>query len=270
MSFPWLTVGASIQGSRGHAACQDACRFLDTETYSIGVTADGLGSRKYSHIGARVAVDTVIDHLKELLHNWATLPSDYVEWEKLFDSVCKKIVQAIHETAKNFSLPVDKDNTQEKNAVVTAHDLACTLTIAVMDNDTLAIYLLGDGVVVSEELEDYHLLLEPYGLYEPDDTASITSSKYKEKEIILVRNSHDITSLSLMTDWLTYNSIDIKRKKPITAFYSKIHARANPDKSDQEKIERLINFLNLDLFTEYSDDDKTLVTMHRRTKETSG
>lgn len=264
MSTPWTTVGVSIKGTRDlYSECQDACKFVDTDHYSVVAVADGVGSCFYAEKGAKLSVARAVAEIESVLVN---LDSDsFPNWSLVFDDVINTIRASLLETAHSLSTPPQEWQLKsvDYSDHASIHDLSCTLMIAVMYRDITSLYFIGDGIVVSNSDDSYKLLFEPYGFDNPSKTMDVTHNNYKVHEQIDIISSKEITNLAILTDWWTYRIINPDLSPEIEVFEPIFNLINQDDYSSEEKTEALASFLSTDIVNETTEDDRTLVVMRK-------
>lgn len=145
---PHRIIGASVIGPI-HVTygipCEDA---FDYETFDNGYSAiaiaDGLGSKSKSEIGARVAVEAATRYIKNKLN---ASHSNQIDLESL----------------ARDSVVVSRHALEEKSSRLqcSLRDLACTLIVVVLKEDSVAIAHIGDGAVVMETDEGLGIASKP-------------------------------------------------------------------------------------------------------------
>ncbi len=113
--------------------CQDKTAFIKDDNYTCIALADGAGSRVHSHIGAKIAVDTICDYFK---NNQSIEAFDKKE---LLDLIVKKLM----------------DNS------CSFYELSSTLIFVFISNDEAIIGHLGDGFAFGIFDNDIEVLSYP-------------------------------------------------------------------------------------------------------------
>lgn len=129
-SFKISAIGtAHLENPDG--VCQDYSDVLKLENgYTIAVIADGLGSASKSDIGAKVAVNSVLDYIKSHI---ATKKSDKF-YINLISQAYREAYTSVMNTAKDMRIDFLEFNT--------------TLTAAIYDGKTLYYGQCGDGGII--------------------------------------------------------------------------------------------------------------------------
>lgn len=166
--------------------CQDYGDYRIFNDVIVGAVADGAGSAKYSDIGAKLAVETVIKYLslidgylrkRKLWWQSFWPPLSKKEATNLFKSALKKAIEALEEQAKSKDYLVN--------------DLGCTLLIFVATPQWVAAMQIGDGfIVVRSQESEYQLLFEPDKGEFVNETTFITSSNALDEMQVRVLTGH--------------------------------------------------------------------------------
>ena len=128
----WRAVGGAVQGSshlKSDIPCQDKIYKLEIDGGIIAALADGAGSAKLSHYGAERVTKTICEFIGN-------------NYDRLFSEDDGKLVkQELIEFILNELETVCEEQQCEKK------DLASTLLIVAIKNDTFILAHLGDGVI---------------------------------------------------------------------------------------------------------------------------
>ena len=230
----WKAIARSAIGTshiKQQMPCQDYGDYKMIDDAIVGVVADGAGSAKHSDIGARLAVNTVLeiiseqdistitelrngDRLSEVEkpktpvqeslgtnpkniknHNAAVAVAKSNSKQKLqrfFSNIIKQVKTVLTEQAKKDDYSVD--------------DLACTLLIVIATPDRIAAMQIGDGFITVRYSEK-----EPELLFAPDkgeyinETTFITSTNALQdmKVVVLPEQPEFICAFHRWTrkDW---------------------------------------------------------------------
>jgi hypothetical protein len=154
---------ASVRGAaheRAGAPCQDAYAIAQHASGRIlAAISDGAGSASRSHIGAQAAVQAAVGKAAELLDSAANEESP---WDQQAHAIIAAAGAAVAAAASA--------------AAVEPRELACTLTILVADEDSLALAQVGDGAVVSQAGGDCERVGAPDGSEYLNETCFVTNS----------------------------------------------------------------------------------------------
>ena len=129
-----ITYGFSITG-KSHIArgtgCQDAHKIRKLENgWYIAAAADGVGSAEKSHIGARIAVETVVDFCEECM------PYDYNQIS----------IKSMIRTAYNYALKKIMQEAKTNGEGVELYDT--TLSMVIYDGQRIIYGHSGDGAIL--------------------------------------------------------------------------------------------------------------------------
>jgi hypothetical protein len=241
----------SLQGTSHKASgtvCQDSSHIeILKNGWAVAVIADGLGSAKHSDIGAYLAVNTVVEHIKKFCPN---------KWE------LKKFIPILRQAYKSAWTEIIK------KAAIAGNDTSeydTTLTTAIYNGKQLVFAHVGDGGIVTlSKYGDFAMLTNPQKGNEFNTVSPLRS----EEKWVFGNSKNDVCAFSMFTDgvydvvcpWLL-----AKREQPvyvnyIRPFMDRNLLKAN-DMKDFEKIRKEVRvFLN----SEYNSnitDDKTIATV---------
>lgn len=274
-------IGTSHQKQR--MSCQDYGGYKIINNALIGAVSDGAGSAKYSDIGAKLAVETVletftaqdIDDVTELLG------SDSVsETEKQTKSV--EICNLLSKTEKNSSAsiavaqssPEKKVNQlfiktvkqvvnalseQAENNGYSIDDVACTLLIFIGTPNGIAAMQIGDGFITVRYPDK-----EPKLLFPPDkgeyinETTFVTSANALEAMGVKVQAGQP-EFICASTDGLERLAIRMSDWTPFAPFFQPLEQYLRETDNPEESDEYLMSFLNSERLNARTDDDKTLL-----------
>lgn len=247
----WQAVSCSSAGTYHidrDIPCQDAAKY-ETDSGNqiiIGAVSDGMGSARQSHIGSRLAVDTVISELKSMISCQDQLKNDE-ELRETFLSILRRVQDALKKKAKKEGYSVK--------------DLGCTLLAFVATPNRLAAMQVGDGqIVVRMKGGNYELLFMPDKGKYPNETTPVTSSHaFKVMKFCLLSGCYEF--ICAATDGIENISL-VKTEiwKPFEGFFKPLEEQimlsANTLADKEKEIE---HFLNSEKINNNTDDDKTLL-----------
>ena len=253
----WKAVARSAIGTSHQnqgIGCQDYGNYRILDDVIVGAVADGAGSAKYSDIGSKLAVKTVLKYLgriseylqkrKHCLQNLSQ-PLSEAEAKKLFTGTVKTVIAKLHKQATEGDYSVN--------------DLACTLLVFVATPDWVAAMQIGDGfIVVRSQDSEYQLLFQPDKGEFANETTFITSTNaVKEMQVKVIHEKQEFICAS--TDGLEKVAIRLSDWEPFSPFFKPLeeylHEPVNPE--DEDKY--LMEFLNSERLNSRTDDDKTLL-----------
>ncbi|ABA24845.1 conserved hypothetical protein (plasmid) [Trichormus variabilis ATCC 29413] len=253
----WKAIARSAMGTSHQIqkiSCQDYGCYHIFNDVIVGVVSDGAGSAKYSDIGSKLAVKTVIKCFSEInkfpnkqeeLEKKFSQPLSTPEVEQFFIKVVAQVLQELENHANNENYSIN--------------DLACTLLVFIATPYWLAAMQIGDGfIVVRLQDSDYQLLFEPDKGEFANETTFLTSKDViKEMQIKVISGEQSFISAS--TDGLEKVAIRLRDWQPFTPFFKPLEEylqeTANPESEDHY----LVNFLNSERLNTRTDDDKTLL-----------
>lgn len=247
LESPWYCVGASVRGTSHDEVglpCQDAHRFYQLPNgHLIIAVADGVGSALRSDEGAKIACDVAVDHVSLYLKDTCSLPDDEIE----------EILRSAYQSAFNS---IQQKAEKER---VHIHKYATTLTIAVITNELVVGAMVGDGMMVVEDMQGefscfFSLPKREYA----NQVVSITSDQ-GPKELQIVSRNAPAKTVSLLTDGLLRLSCDLRKNVPHAPFFQKMTSLLYAVPEQSQASNELQVLLNHPSINERTDDDKTLV-----------
>ncbi|MDF1747794.1 MAG: PP2C family serine/threonine-protein phosphatase [Alphaproteobacteria bacterium] len=247
----WMAALDYRQGTAHRAAgipCQDFGRLvqLDEDTV-IAALADGAGSARFSHIGARAAVDCALPWLRERLINnrgsrgrLSTLPA-----ATLFDGLVQTVQAKLTQTAN--------DNRHD------LRDYACTLALVALSPNEVSAAQIGDGLIVARQVQgDYTLLIAPdHGEY-INETSFITDPDAQDHMRISSMQG-PIRFVGAATDGLAGVSIDNRKNSPHAPFFAPMDSFARQSTCPGDVHNGIRDFLASKRLAEKSADDLSLM-----------
>ena len=248
----WKAVARSAIGTshqKQGIVCQDYGHSCILDDVIVGAVADGAGSAKYSDIGSKLAVETVLkcfSDINEFPQKQAfSQPLSQEEAQKVFAKIVNQVITQLQKQAneENYSI----------------NDLACTLLVFVATPDWVAAMQIGDGFIVMRSKEsEYQLLFQPDKGEFANETTFITSKNALEdmqvkvipkKQMFICASSDGLEKVAIrLSDWQPFSPFF----KPLEEY---LHEPVNPE--DEDKY--LMEFLNSERLNSRTDDDKTLL-----------
>jgi tetratricopeptide (TPR) repeat protein len=194
--------------------CQDYGDYGILNNVIVGAVADGAGSAKYSDVGAKLVVESVVNHLlqvaKRIQRQKCThCPSQALSQEraeKLFTKTVSKARATLQQQAD------DKD--------YSITELACTLLVFVATPQWVAAMQIGDGFIVTRAQEDseYQLLFRPDKGEFANETTFVTSANaISEMQVKVLPGKSEFICAS--TDGLEKLAIRILDWTPFPPFF---------------------------------------------------
>jgi hypothetical protein len=239
----WRLLGASARGTshlESGLPCQDAHRetVLPDGTLVIAV-ADGAGSAGRADEGAKCAVAASVSHLTGRLQDAA--PRDPVACAALLDGALQAARSALQTLAAGG--PVD--------------ELACTLLLAVVTQQWLAVLQVGDGAVVYHDTSGAFLpASQGGGEGYVNETTFVTSPSSVSEAHKTVRPAADVRGIAVMSDGIQLLAVHHATHAPHEPFFRALFEFAAQSASTAAE---LAQFLASPRVCERTDDDKTLV-----------
>ncbi|MCG6133218.1 MAG: protein phosphatase 2C domain-containing protein [Nostoc sp. LLA-1] len=234
--------------------CQDYGFYRIYNDLIVGAVADGAGSAKYSDVGSKLAVETVIECFSEInkypdkqeeLEPKFSQPFSKPEAEKLFAKIATRVITELRNKAEieNYSI----------------NDLACTLLIFFATPDWLAAMQIGDGfIVVRPQNSEYQMLFKPDKGEFANETTFITSENaLKEMQVDVLSGEQEFICAS--TDGLEKVAIRLHDGKPFPPFFKPFEEYLQETPNPEEEHQYLIDFLTSERLNVRTDDDKTFL-----------
>ena len=234
--------------------CQDYGDYrIFSDVIIVGAVADGAGSAKYSDVGSKLVVETVLKCFSDIneypqkqeeLEQSFSQPLSKEEAEKLFAKIVKIAITKLYEQAakENYSV----------------NDLACTLLVFVATPDWVVAMQIGDGfIVVRSQNSEYQLLFQPDKGEFINETTFITSTNaVKDMRVKVISEKQEFICAS--TDGLEKVAIRLSDWKPFPPFFKPFEEYLH-DTVNLEEDKYLTEFLNSERLNSRTDDDKTLL-----------
>jgi hypothetical protein len=253
----WRTVCQSAIGSfhvQTGLPCQDygAYQTLGKDIL-IGAVADGAGSAKHSDLGAKVAVETAIQFIVDLVDE------QKAENQAFAESGSEKTLSAVFE--RFFPLLLTK--VQKKFDAVTKGfdvefpELATTLLVFIATSKWLAAMQIGDGFILIKPMgEAYQLLFHPDKGEYINETTFITSTNASEEMQIAVL-AKPVEFICAATDGVEKVAINYVNWQPFPPFFQPLeqYLQATEHPLEQD----LKEFLERKELNNRTTDDKTLL-----------
>ena len=253
----WKLVLDSAPGT-SHAAtqtpCQDSCAVLEVGCASsraiVAVAADGAGSAVHSAEGARIVCQTMTALVRE------------------FFDAGQTIAEIDHDCMLSWLSHIQYVLQQEASLMqCDMADLACTLLVAIVDEDCAVFTQVGDGAIVIDcDQNEFITVFWPHEEEYLNVTHFITS--FDLPEVLQYAYFHrPINKLALLTDGLQMVALNMAERTAHPPFFSNFFDRICGEES-VEDLNRLLNqFLESGAVNKKTDDDKTLVLMARMARE---
>jgi serine/threonine protein phosphatase PrpC len=239
---PWKGIARTAIGSahkKQGLPCQDAADWRTVGEVAIAALADGAGSAAYAAQGATVAVKTAL----AILERRVTI----CPRETLFEGLVEEVIVAFkHEaSALNCSL----------------QDLACTLNLAVLAPEWVAVAQIGDGFIVLARDATYEIPFAPDKGEYANETVFVTTPN---ASLMIVAIELTIDFVCLSSDGLYDVAVRHSNNTPHPPFFTPLVQFMKITEEPEREDNYLMTFLHSDRLAQRSDDDKSLVLIKRR------
>ncbi|MEH2223605.1 PP2C family serine/threonine-protein phosphatase [Nostoc sp.] len=247
----WKAVARSEIGTshqKQEIGCQDYGDYRIFDDVIVGAVADGAGSAKYSDVGSRLAVETVLkcfSDINEFPQKQDSQPLSKEEAQKVFAEIVNKVITELQKQADKGDYFIN--------------DLACTLLVFVATPDCIAAMQIGDGFIVMRSQDsEYKLLFQPDKGEFANETTFITSpNALKEMQVKVIPEKQEFICAS--TDGLEKVAIRLSDWQPFSPFFKPLEQYLHEPINSEEEDKYLTEFLNSERLNSRTDDDKTLL-----------
>lgn len=228
--------------------CQDYGSYRTEGVYLLGAVADGAGSAKHSEVGARIAVDSILDAIALQIHDLENGTCEEMAGvaKTFFGQAFDALLNTLHREAEEMGCSLK--------------DLGCTLLAFIAAPDWVAAMQVGDGfmVVRSSEEETYRLLFEPDKGEFINETIFVTTEGASESLRVYVQPS-DRPFICAATDGLERVAVRLQDWSPHGPFFGPFEACLRQVPIPAERNLYLQTFLESERLNAKTDDDKTLL-----------
>lgn len=230
---------ASVQGQAhidNNKPCQDASICEQSDSYTLLVAADGLGSSSHAEIGAQLTTEAASRFCQQCRH-----------------FCMKRLFKYCRATVLRYAS--DNDLNPEQ--------LHTTLLCAVIKADELHIGQIGDGAIVIKSNGTYQRCFQSF--YNDNQTPVNVTATLLQQNCWQDFNQYqsqftDMEALYLMTDGVTPVAITYKDESPYPAFFDYLNNQIiRPEMPASLASKRIASLLDAAQFGQHSTDDKTLV-----------
>ena len=212
----------------------------------LGAVADGAGSAKHADIGAKIAVETLLNVLEKQINTELVLDSesDDAAWAVFTDAV-QVVVAALEAEASNGGYAL--------------RELGCTLLGFIATPDWVAAMQIGDGFIVIKSADDasYQMLLHPNKGEFINETIFVTAKDALGYMQVCVQPVHH-PFVCAATDGLESVAIRLLNWQPFPPFFQPLVDCLGLSELEQRQ-SYLEQFLESDRLNARTDDDKTLL-----------
>nr|WP_263627817.1 PP2C family serine/threonine-protein phosphatase [Komarekiella delphini-convector] len=229
--------------------CQDYGDYCIFNDVIVGAVADGAGSAKYSDIGSKLAVKTVLKCFSDI--------NEYPQKQAFSQALSKEEAQKVF--AKIVNQVITELQKQADEGDYSANDLACTLLVFVATPDWVAAMQIGDGfIVLRSQNSEYQLLFQSDKGEFVNETTFITSTNaVKDMQLEVISEKQEFICAS--TDGLEKVAIRLSDWKPFSPFFKPLEEYLHEPVNPEEENKYLTEFLNSERLNSRTDDDKTLL-----------
>lgn len=243
----WKVLRASVTG-RSHSAIEkeneDA---VHSATLADGALllalADGAGSASHAGTGARQAVVTAIEALREA------------------NDAGRPVEQALRDALRKVRREVAK---RSRQARIRPRCFASTLLLVVAHRGLLATLQVGDGAAVALGENGWERLTAPIRGRHAGETVFVTSREAAALAEIDRRSLEGVRALALLSDGLEPVATDVETGLPHAPFFDPLVAFASAERLVAEQEAELEDFLASDRLQSRSPDDMSLIVAVRR------
>jgi len=246
----WTYGFASVAGTshlKAALPCQDASRAEITFDESghevlIAAASDGAGSAAQAQLGSVMAAEFFVAKVKTHFVSGDSL-------EQLSNGFIENWIAAFQQTAASW---VGDDGTIQ--------EFACTLLAAVVGNEQMIYFHLGDGAIVESENDLYRCASWPQQGEYANTTHFLTDADAANKIVVELKN-YAVDEVALFTDGLQNLVLDYRNQSAHSPFFAPLFSglRSRPGGYSPEFSDSLASYLNSEKFNARTDDDKTLL-----------
>jgi hypothetical protein len=242
----WKIVSASVTG-RSHLASDRgnedavATRVLAHGTILLAL-ADGAGSARRAGDGSRLAVAAAVQALGDEGFGGEGEEVD-------LEDALRRALQQVRDTLAARAC--------ESRA--RPRDFACTLLLAVIHRETLAVLQLGDGAVVSRSSGNWQRVTQPLRGRHAGETVFVTSRRALDQAQVEVGSNAAVEALALLSDGLEPVATVVATGTPHGPFFDPLVAFAGSNRDAAQQELELERFLASDRLQSRSLDDLSLI-----------
>lgn len=253
-SDAWKSICGSEIGTahvKDASVCQD---FSCAQLVELGVNnsaliltcADGAGSARHSHLGARISCIEMQKALRSGLIYLGSVESieqeNVVSW---FESLQAHLVALAKRIGANY------------------HDLACTLLVAIVGENCSLFAQVGDGAIIvnsgeSKNEDDLDIVFWP----DNGDYLNITTfvtSDHLHKSMSVKHINRRIDRVAMITDGLELLALNFRDRTAHAPFFIPMFRQLQESPNPALLVEPLKSFLSSHAINAKTDDDKTLM-----------
>lgn len=244
----WRYIADTVRGSsheRSGEDCQDfhvAATAPEAQpTALLACVSDGAGSAAHSRQGAQIACEEIAQRARRCVDQHggfqAVSRDDVVAW-------CRAARDAIGHRAEAHEH--------------TPRDYACTLSVALADEDHAVFFQIGDGAIVARRSGAYGVVFWPQSGEYANSTNFLTQPDF-ERQLAFDSVSGRFDELALFTDGLERLALSFQNQTPHAPFFDPLFEAVRQSQDLPALNEQLRTFLTSTTVQNRSDDDKTVI-----------
>jgi hypothetical protein len=246
--FNWQIVSASVRGKsheKNDLPCQDAhCYKRLSDDLLIVAVADGAGSARLSEIGSKVAVETAVNTLAQMINLPLSVPPE-IDWKGLLMDTLNAAKIAVQAEASIQDVEI--------------RELATTLILLLATPNFIAVAQVGDGAaVVEDKTGKIEAITQPEQGEYLNETKFLIGFDAVETAQIRVWEGEP-THLAVFSDGLQMLALKMPEATPHRPFFSPLFKFVSMITDQQDAQEQLESFLRSPRVAERTDDDLTLI-----------
>lgn len=252
----WKAIARSAVGTshlQQNMPCQDYGSYKVLNKVIVGAVADGAGSAKYADIGAKLAVDTVLEYFTKF-EAWLCQHKRF--WQRNFPPLSDQQATKIFAKAAKKVVAALKAQADAKGYSV--NDLACTLLVVIATPTWIAAMQIGDGFIAVRFHERVQVLFPPdKGEYINETTFVTSTNAFKAMRVCVHEAKPEF--ICAATDGLERVAIRMSDWTPFNPFFQPLEEYLQETRNPEAEDEYLRIFLDSDRLNARTDDDKTLL-----------
>ena len=248
----YFILGGSVVGPshvQRSVPCQDAAAF-EVLPFGLAVlaVADGAGSAQCSDIGAQTAVKAVVDNLAS---------------EMSQASMSEANLHAVVSVLAGRARSAVEQKSQELGCAL--RDLASTLVVAILREDSIVVAHIGDGGVVIKTAGGLNVISPPEESEYANETTFLTGENW-QKSLRLSSLASGVQGAAVFTDGCQRAALLREGDGWIAGerFLGELFSYADEIADPQEGTQDLMGLLRSAKVCENCDDDKTLLLAVRK------
>jgi hypothetical protein len=246
----WKIGGASVSGFshiEEDIPCQDAHAYnIGEGGWLIAALADGAGSARLSHIGAKAFVDDIVENSQLLNLTNELYP----------DKISEFLIKSVNNTSQRL---VEGHKEKEDAEPCIKSDFAATLVVVFANSDGGAFFHVGDGAgaAIAADKSVNAIITKPQNGEYANETYFVTMENW-DSYLRVTQFGSGFDTILLMSDGVTPMAMAKGCAEPFYAFVDPVIRylrEATPEDADAA----LIGTLKNEKIRSVTGDDKTLV-----------